>query len=119
MATFPSLKTSAVTQYPSRRSTEFQNQTVRFVDGREQRYRDSAGPLHRWNIGLEQLDEGEIAQIEQFFAENQGAFGDFEFTDPQDGRVYGNCSIEADDLEWKAVGEMSGATSLVIRENRG
>jgi phage-related protein len=117
MALFPNLKTSAVAQYPARRAMAFQNQALRFLDGREQRHRDGAGPLHRWEIRLNQLDEGEIARIEQFFADSRGAFGDFDFTDPWDGQVY-NCSIDADDLAWTAAGEMSGATSVVIRENR-
>jgi uncharacterized protein DUF2460 len=118
MATFPTLKTSAVAQYPARRTTAFQNQTVRFVDGREQRYRDSGGPLRRWEIRLEQLDEGEVARIEEFVATNQGAFGDFAFTDPFDGQVYPSCSLDGDLLEWTAHGEMSASTKLVIEENR-
>jgi hypothetical protein len=118
MARFPNLKTSAVAQYPARRATAFQNQALRFLDGREQRHRDCAGPLHRWEIRLTQLDEGEIARIEQFFTENQGAFGDFDFTDPWDGQIYSNCSIDADDLAWTSIAEMTAATSLVIRENR-
>lgn len=118
MATFPSLKTSAVAQYPARRAAAFQNQTVRFVDGHEQRYRDSAGALHRWEIELARLDECEVGRLAEFFAENEGALGSFSFTDPWDGRVYPNCSLDADALECAAMGEMSGATSLVIRENR-
>ena len=57
MPTFPQLKTSAVAQYPATRACQFQNQALRFVDGAEQRYRDSAGPIHRWEIRLDALDE--------------------------------------------------------------
>jgi hypothetical protein len=116
--TFPLLKTNAVAQYPARRAIAFSNQTVRFVDGREQRYRDSAGPLHRWEVLLERLDEGEVARIADFFAANEGAFGDFEFTDPLDGRVYPHCSVASDELEIGAAGEMCGETAVVIVENR-
>jgi len=118
MATFPKLKTSAVAQYPARRATVFQNETVRFVGGREQRYRDCAGALHRWEIGLAQLDECEIAEVAEFFAENEGSLGNFAFTDPWDGTVYPSCSLAADDLEWALLGEMSGETSLTVLENR-
>jgi phage-related protein len=118
MASFPNLKTSAVAQYPARRALQFQNQTVRFVDGSEQRYRDSAGPLHRWEIRLQQLDEREIAAIEQFFAEQQGAFGEFAFTDPWDGQIYPKCSLEQDDLELTSAAEMSGSATVTIVENR-
>ena len=77
MATFPKLKTNAIAQYPLARREQFQNQTVRFVDGSEQRYRDSAGARLEWDIQLSQLDEGELAAIEEFFLASQGAFGSF------------------------------------------
>ena len=115
---FPHLKTNAVAQYPARRAMAFRNETVRFLDGREQRYRDSAGPLHRWELLLERLDEGEIAKIADFFAANEGAFGDFEFTDPLDGQVYPHCSVGSDEMEVGAAGEMCAATTIVILENR-
>ncbi len=119
MTTFPLLKTSAVAQYPAQRNLAFQNQTLRFVDGREQRYRDSAGPLHRWQIRLDQLDESELTAVEEFFASNQGTFANFAFTDPWDGLVYQNCCLETDDLDVTAVAEMWGRTAVTVRENRG
>src|ERR1022692_179093 len=112
MATFPKLKTNAVAQYPANRVLRFQNQTLRFVDGTEQRYRDSAGPLHRWEIHLNQLDEGEMAALETFLAANEGAFASFAFTDPWDGTVYANCSLGIDGMDLTTVAEMSCSTSL-------
>ena len=119
MATFPILKTTAVAQYPATRYVQFRNQTVRFVDGTEQRYRDASGPLHRWGIRLSELDESEMAAIEAFFAANQGAFASFAFTDPWDGQVYPNCSLAGDLLDARAIAEMRGTTSLTVVENRG
>lgn len=118
MATFPNLKTNAVAQYPARKDLRFQNQTLRFLDGTEQRYRDSAGPLRRWEIRLDQLDEGEMAALEEFFAANQGTFGTFAFTDPWDGHEYESCSLETDGLDLVASAEMRGSTSLTVIENR-
>jgi hypothetical protein len=119
MATFPALKTNAVAQYPAARSFRFRNQVLRFVDGSEQRYRDSAGPLHRWEIRLAELDEGEMAALESFFADNQGSFASFAFTDPWDGAVYANCSLASDAADLTSVGEMRGQTGLTVAENRG
>ena len=119
MPTFPKLKTNAVAQYPATRSLRFRNQSLRFVDGVEQRYRDSAGPLHRWEIRLDALDEGEMAALEQFFAVNQGCFETFAFTDPWDGTEYANCSLASDELDLTAMAEMRGRTSLTVIENRG
>ena len=118
MASFPSLKTGAVAQYPATRLFRYQNQALWFVDGTEQRYRDCAGPLRRWEIRLSQLDEGEMAALEEFFAANQGAFGSFAFTDPWDGATYPDCSLGADGLGALAEEEMGSATSLTVVENR-
>jgi hypothetical protein len=119
MATFPILKTKAVAQYPASKMIQFQNQVLRFLDGVEQRYRDSAGPLHRWVIQLEELDEGEMAALEAFFATNQGRYASFAFTDPWDGTEYANCSVQIDELDLLSVEEMRGRTSLTVVENRG
>ena len=117
MATFPRLKSNAIAQYPAARRAQFQNQTVRFVDGSEQRYRDSAGARLEWDIQLTQLDEGELATIEEFFLANQGSFGSFTFEDPWDGSVYDNCSIAEDGLALLTVAEMRGSTKLTVVRN--
>ena len=105
MGDFPHLKSGSTAQYPATRTTQYQNQALRFVDGTEQRYRDCAGPLRRWSIALNLLDESEMGAIEEFFLSNQGAFGRFAFTDPWDGQRYPNCSIETDVLELTLAGE--------------
>jgi hypothetical protein len=118
MATFPKLKTNAVAQYPATRALRYQNQLVRFLDGSDQRYRDASGPLHRWIIRLNELDEGEQAAMEGFFLSNQGQFGNFAFLDPWDGTSYPSCSLSSDQLDLTAVGEMQGQTSLTVVENQ-
>lgn len=118
MATFPQLKTGAVAQYPATKSLQFQNQTVRFLDGSEQRYRDAPGPLHQWVIQLNELDESEMAAFEQFFEANQGRLGSFAFTDPWDGTQHPNCSLASDGLALSSQAEMRGRTSLTVIENR-
>ena len=119
MATFPLLKTGAVTQYPSARKLRFRNESVRFLDGTEQRYRDSAAPLRQWEIALTQLDETEVAAIRRFFDDSQGAFGSFSFTDPCDGTTYPNCSLQTDSLPIAAAGEMNGSAALIVIQNAG
>ena len=117
MATFPKLKTNAIAQYPVTRRAQYQNQTVRFVVGSDQRYRDSGGARLEWDIQFSELDEGELAAIEEFFLASQGAFGSFTFTDPWDGQVYNNCSVAADDLALATVAEMRGSTKLTVVRN--
>ena len=118
MATFPKLKTGAVAQYPVARRSQFQNQIVRFVDGSDQRYRDSAEARIEWEIQLSRLDESEMAAIEEFFRASQGAFGRFEFEDPWDGQVYDDCSIGGDVLPLATLAETGGNTRLTVVRNR-
>lgn len=118
MATFPPLKTGAVAQYPAIKALRYQNQIVRFVDGNEQRYRDSAGPLHQWIIRLDKLDETEMASLENFFLSNQGSSASFIFIDPWDGTSYPNCSVAGDRLQMSSVAELQNTTSVTVIENR-
>lgn len=118
MANFPTLKTGAVAQYPANKTFYFRNQILRFLDGTDQRYRDSSGPLHAWELRLNKLGEAEMATIEAFFAENQGSFGTFTFTDPWDGQVYRNCSLASDSLGLVSTDETQGSVIVKIVENR-
>ena len=102
----------------TRTRSHIQNQALWFVDGTEQRYRDCAGPLHRWEIRLSELDEAETAALETFLAANQGAFATFSFTDPWDGKVYPDCSLASDEMQLTSAGEMLGSTRLTVVENR-
>lgn len=112
------LKTGAVMQYPAQRGLRFNTDAIRFLDGSEQRFRDSPSVLHQWRIQLDLLDESELAALDAFFVSNQGRFGCFSFTDPWDGTTYPNCSMGGDSFGFQLKGEMRGETALTIRENR-
>jgi hypothetical protein len=118
MTDFPRLKTGAVLQYPAERSLRFPTYKFRFIDGTEQGFRVSAGPMRRWLIRLDLLDEAELSAIEQFFQDQQGSFGRFAFRDPADGEEYSDCSIDQNELLVQHDSEMIGSTVLVIRQNQ-
>lgn len=118
MASFPALKTGAVAQYPSDRTTRFSTQVLRFLDGGEQRFRVFGAPLKKWLIRLELLDDQELAGLEEFFAEQQGQAGTFSFTDPWDGTTHANCSFESGTMTADYRGRGDGVASIVVRENR-
>jgi Conserved hypothetical protein 2217 (DUF2460) len=118
MSTFPALKTGAIMQYPATATIRFFNQSLRFVDGAEQYYRDYRAPLHEWAIRLDLLDEVELKSLEQFFTDQQGQFGTFVFTDPKDNVTYPDCSLMIDDLAFSMDGERRGKTTVIVRENR-
>lgn len=115
---FPTLRTNAIAQYPATRTVHCRNQVLLFLDGTGQRYRDSRGPLRQWEIRLDQLDETEMTAVERFFADNQGRFAIFEFTDPWNGQIYTNCSFASDDLVLTSLEERKGQTALVVKQNR-
>ncbi len=118
MSTFPTLKTGAISQYPTARELHRPTTVLQFVDGTEQRYRESAKTVRRWVVQLDDLDEAELGAIEALFEEAQGRSGSFSFRDPADGTVYEDCSFEDDDFiaEWR--GEGRCRTEVVITENR-
>jgi phage-related protein len=118
MATFPLLKTGAVMQYPAKATIRYSNRLIKFVDGGEQRYRDTPAPLHEWLIRLDMLDEAEMKAFEEFFVEQEGQFGSFLFTDPKDSVQYPDCSLMIDDFDFTLDGERRGKTSMVVKENR-
>jgi hypothetical protein len=118
MAQFPILKTGAVAQYPLVWTRSFRTDIVAFLDGSEQRFRNSSSVLHAWEIDLAKLDELELASVEQFFLGNQGQANLFVFTDPGSGANYPNCSIDGADLILESTAPLSGRTTVVVRENR-
>jgi len=105
-------------QYPAKRTLQFNTDTIRFLDGTEQRFRNNPSVLHRWTIQLDLLDEFELETLDRFFLTNQGRFGSFSFTDPWDGTVYPSCSLAADSFEFQLRAEMRGKATLIICENR-
>ena len=119
MAAFPFLSTGAVAQFPSTRIVEAPVRVLRFVDGREQRFRSTKGAARRWVVRLSCLSDAELARIETFFAQQQGRTGSFSFTDPWDGTVYPDCSFDNDELQAWLAGEDRGAATVSIRENQG
>jgi hypothetical protein len=118
VATFPVLKTGSVAQYPSDRIQTFATQIFRFLDGSEQRFPGFGITLRRWVIRLDLLDESELTNLEQFFAVEGGRAGSFAFTDPFDGTVFANCSLDSDELILTFSGPQQGKTSVTIKENR-
>jgi|SRR5271165_875909 len=118
MNTFPILNTGAVTQYPLQPTTAFSSQVLQFVDGSEQRFPAYAGPLHRWSVQLNLLDEDEINSLTNFFTDLAGPAGSFTFTDPATGTVYPDCSFESVNFSMQIQPGDLGKTAFSIVENR-
>ena len=118
MASFPTLSTGAIAQYPADRTPQFSTQAYRFVDGSEQRFPGFPGMLQQWSIRLDLLKESELETLREFFLSQEGRAGSFSFTDPWSGTVFPNCSFTSDTLALQFEGPMKGVTQVVVRENR-
>ncbi|MCX6622023.1 MAG: DUF2460 domain-containing protein [Acidobacteria bacterium] len=115
---FPTLKTGAVLQYPMQRVFAEKTGILRFVDGSEQRFQDAAAAMRRWIVQFDLIDDGEVQRLEEFFLALGGRLGRFSFLDPADARLYPNCSLEDDTLEFRWSGEGRASTTFSIRENK-
>ncbi len=116
MAEFPKLKTGVAAQYPVDRERRYDSERVRFLDMSEQGYSERAETRRRWRLELSQLDEAELAEVCEFFAEMRGPFDRFDFEDPETLEVVPNCRFDQEELEAERVAEFDGRTFLTIAE---
>ena len=119
MATFPLLSSGAVTQYPTVFASGQAVQVIRFLDGSDQRYLTQGRTFRRWQIRLDLLNEMEIAELEAFFAAQQGDFSTFVFPDPISGTDVPNCRLGAPALVSAYIGVDIGSAFLVVIETNG
>lgn len=98
MATFPSLKSGAITQYPLESMTGQGAQVIRFLDGTDQRYLTHGRALRAWQVHLNLLDEDEISSLETFFVEQLGGYSTFTFPDPVSESDVSFCRFGDDSL---------------------
>jgi hypothetical protein len=114
MATFPILKTGAVAQYPLGFGVRFSTETVRFMDGSQQKFCLIGTGLRRWTLKLDLLDEQELGALIAF-VEQQGS-ATFAFTDPLTGDNAATCVIHGEQFDAAMNREMSGQATVVIEE---
>src|SRR5580700_3249140 len=114
MATFPTLKTGAIAQYPLPVSTRFATQTVQFLNGTQQTFKLYPGCLRRWSLQLDALDEQELDLFVSFVEAQGGA--PFSFTDPVSGQSINNCIISGDQAGAGMTQEIDGQAQFVIEE---
>jgi hypothetical protein len=114
MATFPVLKTGAVAQYPLGFGVRYATQTIRFLDGSQQKYPLMGTGLRRWTIHLDLLDEQELGALIAF-VEQQGS-AVFSFTDPLTGTNVPKCVLSEQRVEAMVQRDLTGKTTIQIEE---
>lgn len=116
MTAFPVLSTGAVAQYPLGQTQSFATEVIRFLDASDQRCIVRANGLRQWLVRLDQLNEAELAALEGFFAQMQGASTLFTFFDPITGQAVQNCRLANGPYVTTYTANDLGAAQLIITE---
>jgi hypothetical protein len=116
MATFPALNSGAIAQYPLPVYVAQSTQVTRFLDGSDQRCVVRARPVRWWVVKLSLLNDTELATLEEFFAEQQGSFGLFDFPDPLTGQAIANCRLATSELTTLYEAADQGSTEVTVME---
>jgi hypothetical protein len=119
VALFPILSTGAVTQYALPSVVEQGTQTIRFIDGSDQRFLTQGRTFRKWEIRLDLLSERELAQIELFFESQLGEYSPFVFPDPISGTDVPNCRLGTPQLTTEYLGINAGSASFWVVETNG
>ena len=119
MAIFPILSSGAVTQYPTASGYTQAVQTIRFIDGSDQRYLFQARALRQCVIGRVHLNESDIQQIVAFFEAMQGDYALFSFVDPASSAEIPNCRLSSSMMLSHYDGLDRSKTSLEVVESYG
>ncbi|MBV8812522.1 MAG: hypothetical protein JO033_27945 [Acidobacteriaceae bacterium] len=119
MPTFPLLSSGAVAQYSLPVLTGQAVQTIRFLDGADQRYLIQGRTFRQWEIRLTLLTDSEIAQLQTFFTEQQGDYTKFDFPDPLSGQMIPNCRLLIPEMTCSYEGVGASSTLLYVTETNG
>jgi hypothetical protein len=119
MATFPTLSSGAITQYPLVFGVSQGTSVIRFMDGTDQRFLTQGKQLRSWQIRLELLSDTEMEQLETFFDAQQGAYSTFTFPDPISGAGVPNCVLGSAELTTVYGAPDAGSASLWVVETNG
>ncbi|MGH9610113.1 MAG: hypothetical protein ACRD34_10615 [Bryobacteraceae bacterium] len=119
MSTFPLLASGSVMQYPAPVTSGQGAQTIRFLDGSDQRYLIQRKPLRQWQIRLDLLNDEEIQQLETFFGAQNADYSAFTFPDPFSGTDVPNCRFGEPQLLTEYVATGLHSTSIWVIETYG
>ena len=113
MATFPTLKTGAVAQYPLTSGYRFATQQVRFLDGSRHVF-PLQKALRRWIIQFDQIDPEEFSVVAAFVEATLGQT--FSFTDPGSGIVAPKCMLQGSAVEFQTLDEFRSKLQITVEE---
>ena len=109
MLYFPQLSSGAIGQYPIRKRTVEKTVVNLSPDGTTIKYADAGASSVEWQLAFQNLDDGEIDALQQFFAACEGRLNAFTFLNPA-----GNLLAWSEDL-----GQPAWETSTLLQLSTG
>ncbi len=116
MASFPALRSGAVTMYGGQRETRFGTGVAQFCDDSEQRWK-AHGPLAAFTLEFRHIDGYDLANVQEFFRSMKGAF-DSTWDLTLGATLYANLCFDQDDFAWTETKPNRFSVSLRVRQAR-
>jgi hypothetical protein len=99
MACFPQLSSGALGQYPIRKRNACRTIRNQCLDGRDIKLADPAASKTDWALTFQELTDGEIDAMRDFFVSMEGSLNSFSFLDPTDNLLV--WSEQFDQAAWQ------------------
>lgn len=116
MASFPALRSGAVTMYGCQRDLRFGTGMVQFCDDSEQRWK-THGRLVGFTLEFRNIDGYDFANIQEFFRSMKGAF-DSTWDLTLDGTLHADLCFDTDEIAWTETKPNRFSLSLRVRQVR-
>lgn len=116
MASFPALRSGAVTMYGGQREMTFGTAVVQFCDDSEQRWR-STGALAGFVLTLRNVDGYDLANVLEFFRSMKGRF-DSSWDLTLGSTLYSNLTFDDDEITWTETKPDRFSLQLRVRQVR-
>lgn len=116
MASFPALRSGAVTMYGAQRDTRFGTGVVQFCDDTEQRWRQHRA-LAGFTLELRNVDGYDLANVLEFFRSMKGRW-DTTWDLTLGGSTFANLAFDDDDITWTETKPDRFSVQLRVRQVR-
>lgn len=114
MASFPALRSGAVTMYGCQRETRYGTGLAQFCDDSEQRWKIHPA-LASFTLEYRNLDGYDLSAIQEFFRSMKGRF-DSTWDLTIGGALYAHLSFDQDDFTWSETKPNRFTLSLRVRQ---
>jgi len=113
---YPTFNNGMTAQRPFTRIKKYRTTLNDMPSGMRHSYANRATALWAWEIQYGALAGSEVTTLENFWNTQKGAWGEFEFIDPEDSSSHLKCRFAMDDLEIQYIAQNIHACRVLIAE---